>query len=141
MRPLLGAGLAALAVAASPDVAGAVFASGLNAGCYIAAPNQCRIHIEPFTVPVAAGKRLVGVKLQLDGQTIYDFSTDLSNPPPSTGDTVTLSPVALDFAALCGHTYRANVLAKDTGDANFLNLGLTASFTCPNKNALKPPKP
>lgn len=130
---------AAAAIAASPDVAGAVFASPLNAGCYIIAPNQCRIHIEPVTVNVAAGQKLVGVKLQLDGNTIYDFGTDVSNPPPSSGTTYTLSPVALDFGAVCGRTYTVSVRGQDSGDAQFLTMGLT-SFTCPDKKALKPPK-
>ena len=129
----------AAAVATAPRIASAVFASPINAGCYIIAPNQCRIHIEPVTVNIAAGKRLVALKLQLNGATIYDFGTDVSNPPPSVGTTYTPSPVALDFGAVCGTTYTINILGKDTGDANFLNMGL-ASFTCPDKRALKPPK-
>jgi hypothetical protein len=109
-----------------------VFASPVNGGCYITAPNQCRLHIEPYTINVGSGQRLEAVKLQANGVTIYDFRTDVSNPPPSSGSTYTLSNVALDFAATCGTTYVLNVLGKNLADPNFLNMGQTASFTCPS---------
>lgn len=108
-----------------------VFASPLNGGCYIAAANQCRIHIEPYTVSVGSGNKLQALRLQSNGVTIYDFKTDVSNPPPASGTTYTISNVALDFAANCGQTYVINMLGKANNDANFLNMGQTASFTCP----------
>ena len=137
VRAILVLIVVAAEVATSPGVARAVFASPLNAGCYIIAPNQCRIHIEPVTVNVASGKHLKGVKLKLNDVTIYDFGTDLDNPPPSGGSTYTPSPVALDFGAVCGTTYRVSVEGMDSGDGNFLVMG-NASFTCPDKKALKP---
>lgn len=140
MRPLLGLALAAAVVAASPNVAGAVFASPVSAGCYIIAPNQCRIHIEPVTINIASGTKLAGVQLLLDQNVIYDFGVDVSNPPPPIGDTYTLSPVAVDFGAACGKTHQLVLRGKDSGDTSSLTLGFT-SFTCPAKNALKPPKP
>lgn len=112
----------------APDV----FASPINGGCYIAAPNDCRIHIDPFAINIATGKRLVSFRLQSNGATIYDFTTDVSNPPPTSGTTYSPSLVMQDFAAVCGRTYQVNILGKDSGDANFLNMGQTAQFTCPS---------
>jgi len=79
-----------------------VFASPLNGGFYIAAANQCRIHIEPYTVNVGSGNKLQSLRLQSNGVAIYDFKTDVSNPPPAGGTTYTISNVAPDFAANCG---------------------------------------
>ncbi len=109
-----------------------VFASPLNGGCYIAEASQCRIHIDPYTVNVGVGNRLQAVRLQANGTTVYDYKTDVSNPPPFSGATYTISNVALDFAATCGTTYVINMLGKANNDANFLNMGQTASFTCPS---------
>jgi hypothetical protein len=40
-----------------------IFASLVHGGCYIAAPSDCRIHVEPFTINIASGKKLVLFKL------------------------------------------------------------------------------
>jgi hypothetical protein len=136
---LLVLALAAAAVAVMPGLARSlmrpaapeVFASPINGGCYIAAPNQCRLHVDPFTVNITPGQRLVALRLQANGATIYDFATDVSNPPPASGTTYSPSLVMQDFAAECGKTYTLNILGKDSGDANFLNMGQTAAFTCP----------
>ena len=42
-------------VQAEPDV----YASPVHAGCYIAAPADCRIHVEPFTIYITSGSKLV----------------------------------------------------------------------------------
>jgi hypothetical protein len=128
---LLTLGLAAWGAARPPQFVNApqVFASPINGGCYIAAPNDCRLHVDPFSVNIAPGQHLEALQLQANGMTIYDFRTDVSNPPSAT--TYTPSLVALDFAAVCGQTYVLNILGKDSGDANFLNMGQTTSFTCP----------
>jgi hypothetical protein len=106
------------------------FASPINGGCYIAAPNVCKIHIDPFTINIndGAGARLELFQLYANGSLIYDFRPDVSNPPA-----VDYSPslVMQDFAARCGESYYVNMLAKDTTDANPLNYGQTAQFTCP----------
>jgi hypothetical protein len=106
------------------------FASPINVGCYIAAPNQCRIHVDPFTINIndGAGARLQQFTLYANGSPIYDFRTDVSNPP---GVDYSPSLVAQDFAATCGTTYVVNMIAKDTTDANPLNYGQTTAFTCP----------
>ncbi len=98
---------------ASPEV----FSSPINGGCYIAAPNQCRRHVDAFTINVnyAAGAKLVEFILHANGQPIYHFATDVSNPPIGN---YTPSPVALDFAATCGETYYMNILGRDKADAN-----------------------
>ncbi len=108
-----------------------VFASPVNGGCYIAAAGQCRLHIDPYTVNVGTGQRLDRVQVMANGSVVYDFRTDVSNPPPATGSTYTLSPVALDFAATCGTTYYINVVGKNLTDPSSFNLGQTAQFTCP----------
>lgn len=107
------------------------FASPINGGCYIAAENSCKIHIDPFVINIndGAGAKLEQFTLYANGQPIYDFRTDVSNPP-----TADYSPslVALDFAARCGITYTVNMVAKDTTDANPLNYGQTQPFACPS---------
>ena len=116
----------ATAAPASP----AGFASPINGGCYIAAPDVCKIHIDPFTINIndAAGAKLEKFTLFANGEPIYDFRTDISNPP-----NVDYSPslVMEDFAARCGTSYVVNLVAKDTSDANPLNYGQTTEFTCP----------
>ena len=107
-----------------------VFSSPINGGCYVAAPDVCKIHMDPFTVNIndGAGERLILFQLYANGNLIYDFRTDVSNPPA-----VDYSPslVMQDFAATCGETYFVNMIAQDTGDTNPLNAGQTAQFTCP----------
>ena len=39
---------------AEPDI----YASPVHAGCYIAAPSDCRIHVEPFTINIQSGSKL-----------------------------------------------------------------------------------
>lgn len=121
-------------IAQRPEEANApeVFSSPINGGCYIAASGECRIHVDPFTINVGSGRRLVAFELQANGQTIYSFRTDVSNPPPFSGTTYTPSLVALDFAATCGEEYSLNIIGRDSGDMNFLNMGQTAAFTCPS---------
>jgi hypothetical protein len=108
------------------------FASPINGGCYIAAPNVCKIHIDPFTINIndGAGARLMLFQLYANGSLIYDFRTDVSNPP---GADYSPSLVMQDFAAECGESYVVNMLAQDTSDANPLNYGQTTEFTCPGE--------
>ena len=61
----------------------------------------------------------------------FDFRPDVSNPLPLSGDTITPSLVAQDFAAHCGETYSISLQGQDTGDDFMYNLGMTAEFTCP----------
>jgi len=116
-----------------PAIAGPEgFASPINAGCYIAEPDVCKIHVDPFTINVndGAGATLEFFTLFANGKPIYDFRTDVSNPPA-----MDYSPslVALDFAATCGVTYTVNLLAKDTTDANPLNYGQAEEIVCPSE--------
>jgi hypothetical protein len=114
-----------------------VYASPVHGGCYIAAPGQCKIHVEPFTINIASGTKLVMFRLvAAQGGTgtqtiIYDWRPDQSNPPPPTGTTYTPSLVTQDFAATCGSSYTVSLQGRDTGDAGLFNLGLTGQFTCP----------
>jgi hypothetical protein len=121
---------------AEPDI----FASPIHGGCYIAAPNECRFHIEPFTIflNTTTGTKLVLFQIVAipsvgSSQVIYDWRPDVSNPAPAAGSTYAPSMVALDYAATCGKSYRLNLIGRDTldGGTNF-SLGLTNQFTCPS---------
>ena len=116
----------------------AIFASPIQAGCYIAAPNDCRIHVDPYVIDIASGQKLVDFKLvtdQMPGgllRSIYDFRTDQSNPPPFVGSTYSPSLVAQDFAASCGKSYQLILEGRDSGDTADYSLGSTSAFTCPS---------
>lgn len=114
---------------AAPDTP-AGFASPINGGCYITAPDVCKIHVDPFTINIndGQGAKLEKFTLFANGKPIYDFRTDVSNPP---GVDYSPSLVMEDFAAECGTTYFLNMIAKDTTDASPLNYGQTETFTCP----------
>jgi hypothetical protein len=106
----------------------AVFASPINAGCVQVTPQICRLHVDPFTIAVAPSQRLGAFQLRANGELLYDFRTDVSNPPVGN---YTPSSIALDFAAVCGRIYTINLLARDSGDTNFLNAGQDENVTCP----------
>jgi hypothetical protein len=89
--------------------------------------------VDPFTVNIVPGRRLVALRLQANGKTIYDFRTDVSNPPPSSGSTYSPSVVMQDFAAVCGETYTVNILGQDSGDPSFLNMGQFEEVVCPSE--------
>ena len=117
---------------AEPDV----FANPVHAGCYIAAPSDCRIHVEPFTITVNSGSKLVyfqlwASRIGYSAGMIYDFRPDVSNPLPLSGSVVTPSLVAQDYAAQCGATYYIYLIGRDTFDTTQYILGSTAQFTCP----------
>lgn len=105
-----------------------VFASPIHGGCYITATNQCKIHVEPFTIQVNSGASLKFFQVLANGKLLYDFKPDASNPP--IGD-FTPSQVALDFAAACGQTYKLTLVGRDSVDTNPYTLGQTDQFICP----------
>jgi hypothetical protein len=121
-------------VSGAPDV----FASPIQAGCYISGPNECHIHADPFTIDIASGQKLyafklVAIRVDTGAQTmLYHFKTDVSNPVPFLGTTYTPSLVAQDFAATCGRTYQLSLQGRDTGDTSLFNLGMTNPFVCPS---------
>jgi|GEM_PF-1028607 hypothetical protein len=133
LRLAVGTPSAAVAAPGVPEI----FVSPVHAGCYLAKLDRCKIHVEPFTINLASGQklvlfRLVAIRSSTGLQTtIYDFRPDQSNPVPYSGSTFTPSPVAKDFAALCGESYQISLQGRDTGDTNLYNLGLTDQFTCP----------
>ncbi len=122
-----------------PAARGAVnfLPSPIQAGCYLTKHDQCKIHVDPFTLNLTPGEKLVYFQLIAtrigsgNQQVIYDFRPDQSNPVPSTGNTYTPSMVAKDFAAACGQIYILNLWGQDTGDTTPNNLGNTEQFTCP----------
>jgi len=126
----------ALASVDVPPTVPEIFASPVHAGCYLARDDRCKIHVEPFTINIASGQKLVLFRLVAIRSTgpqtiIYDWRPDQSNPAPALGTTYTPSLVAKDFAATCGESYEISLQGKDTGDASLFNLGLTDQFTCP----------
>ncbi len=118
---------------AAPDIS----ASPVHASCYQIRPDRCKIHVEPFTITVASGKKLVFFSLVTSNQpnrverVIYHFKPDLSNPVPLVGNTFTPSLVAKDFAATCGEVYSVSLQGQDTGDPIPYDLGSTGWITCP----------
>ena len=113
-----------------------IYASPVHAGCYLERIDRCKIHVEPFTINLVIGQKLVQFRLVATREgsgttTIYDFRPDLSNPLPLTGTTIMPTLVAQDFAARCGETYSISLQGQDTGDRDLLNLGTTVQFTCP----------
>jgi hypothetical protein len=120
------------ATPAAPEI----YASPIHGGCYIAAPADCRLHVEPFTINIAAGSKLalfklVAIQMGSGAQTvIYDWRPDQSNPAPPSGTTYTPSLVAQDFAATCGKSYEISLQGSDTLTTTTYNLGLTGRFTC-----------
>jgi hypothetical protein len=114
-----------------------IYASPVQAGCYLARHDLCKIHVDPFTINLALGKKLVFFQLVTTRigtgvtQVIYDFRPDQSNPVPFAGSIYTPSLVAKDFAATCGQVYTLSLQGQDTGDTIPFNLGVTEQFTCP----------
>lgn len=106
-----------------------VFASPINGGCYIAGPNQCKIHIDPFKIVYSSNTYLVEYQIQANGTTIYHFKTDVSNPP--IGPNYWPSLVLQDFAAQCGQTYTINIVGRDHTTPNMFNLGQFENVVCP----------
>ena len=131
--------LAAPAVLRSSEVSGEpdTYGSPFQAGCYIAGPNDCRIHTDPFSIKTSGGKRLVSFTIQaIDEETalettLYDFKTDINNPDRPKSSHFSPSLVAQDFAASCGKTYHLNLLGVTDSDASVITFGTTAAFTCP----------
>lgn len=123
---------AAPPLALSPPVlapaAPQVFASPINAACFQVTPSVCKLHVDPFTIQIESSKSLAAFQLRANGSLLYDFRTDVSNPPSGN---YTPSLVKLDFAAACGTTYTVNLLARDSGDPGFLNAGQAENIACP----------
>ena len=128
-----GQGLSVPNAPAAPNV----FASPIQAGCYIAAPSDCRIHVEPFTINLNTGSHIVKfllVTIRAGGplSTIYDWRPDTANAVSTPGDVYTPSLVAQDFGAVCGASYQVVLEGQDSVDTNVFSLGTTGQFTCPS---------
>lgn len=107
-----------------------VSVSPINGGCYIAGPNQCKIHVDPFTIDIdnVSGHELVQFTIYANGSPIYDFRTDANYPPVNDYSPY---PVALDFAATCGESYILNSKAATVESPVPVYIGQTTEFTCP----------
>lgn len=116
----------AAVVLAAPNV----FSGPVEGGCYQATRTTCSVHIDSWQpIAIGGGQRLRAVQLQANGLVVYDFRTDVSNPPA--GSSYRPSAVRQDFAARCGQSYVLTLLAQDTGDAGLVVVGQTNAFTCP----------
>lgn len=105
-----------------------IVTGSVQAGCYLDRAGVCKIHVEPFTIVIAADADLETFLIRANDMTLYSFGTDLSNPP--TGS-ITPSPVRMDFAAHCNKSYTVSVIAKDSSSALLVTLGTTRTFMCP----------
>lgn len=114
------------ATQAAPELT--VYASPIQAGCYLATRSTCKIRVEPFTINKSSGIGLVGFQLRANGSLIYDFKTDVSNPPLGN---YSPSVVKMDFTATCGKTYTVNLVGRDTDNPTYLNLGQDENVVCP----------
>jgi hypothetical protein len=103
--------------------------SPINAGCYIAEPGKCLIHVDPFAIKVTPGRTLSSFKLLASGTPIYQLATDVSNPPIGN---YTPSASKMDFAVSCGQSYTLALSAKDSGDASYIQIGSTPPLACPD---------
>lgn len=117
-------------VSAAPNV----FSGPVNGGCYLDTITTCRIHVDNWQpINVDAGQKLEAFQLLAvpgglaNGSLLYDFRTDVANPPGS----YLPSLVKGDFAAHCGLSYHLSLHAKDTGDLDFEEVGRTNEFQCP----------
>jgi hypothetical protein len=125
--------LIGVALATKPAAGHTVaYVQTLNASCHLAAPTVCKLRVEPYTVGTFFGARLEAFQLQANGETLYDFRTDVSNPPAGT---YTPSRVRLDFAATCGGAYVVSLLADDTSQAGLTLVGQTEAVPCPQGRA------
>lgn len=117
-------------VVAAPNA----FYGPVHGGCYLATEVSCAVHIDGWQpIVVNPGRRLVGFRLDLQNvvtgkmSMLYDFRTDVSNPP---GDYVP-SVVRGDYAAACGETYAVMLSVRDSGDQDYGLTGMTNAFACP----------
>lgn len=117
-------------VSAAPNV----FSGPANGGCYLDTITTCRIHVDNWQpIVVDTGQKLAAFQLlavpggSVDGSVVYDFRTDVSNPPGS----YLPSLVKKDFAAQCGVSYQLLLRAQDTGDLDYEEVGRTNEFQCP----------
>lgn len=111
------------------------FTGPVNGGCYLRTEIECGIHVDNWQpLVVDQGLKIDAFRLGAlrDGNqnfsTLYDFRTDVSNPP--TGNYLP-SLVRRDFAAACGATYQVRVMVSVVGDNSFKEVGRTNQFTCP----------
>jgi hypothetical protein len=109
-----------------------IFASPINAGCKTFNARTCQIVVEPFTINLASGRKLVSFQVLVDGSVVYDWRPDQSNPPPDFGSTYTPSRVAWGFGVTCGRAHSVALQGRDSGDANSFALGSTPAITCPS---------
>lgn len=109
--------------------AAAAFTGPVNGGCYAQQVSLCKIHVDLWQpIQISSGQQLVGLQLRANDLPIYDFRTDVSNPPMGS---YRPSLVAKDFAVTCGESYTLTLFAEETGGGGMAPLGSTNQFTCP----------
>jgi len=120
---------AAILAGALVRPAHAVLPSAVNAGCYLAAAGDCRVHIDPITINMSPGRHLVAVQVRADDTPVYDFRADAASPPSGS---YSPSTPALDVGVQCNQTVVVTLLAQDSGDPVFAKVGETTTITCPS---------
>ena len=112
-----------------PALALSEFTGPVNGGCYAQLDTRCTIRVDAWQpIAVTAGQKLKGFQLQANGLPLYNFRTDVSNPPAGA---YLPSPVKIDFGVRCGATYSLTLLAEETGGGGLTPVGSTGAFTCP----------
>ena len=124
---LLGGAIAVAASIAAFAARAEVTGSPIAAACYATA-RGCRVELDPFALDVPMGRRLEHVSIDLNGQTVYDFATDQSNPP---GSGYVPSAPARGLAARCEQSYVVTVRAMDDLDPSPVLVGQTDAVPCP----------
>src|SRR5512143_2055979 len=62
-QPAMAAASVDVPSLAVPPTAPEILASPVHAGCYLARADRCKIHVEPFTINITSGKKLVLFRL------------------------------------------------------------------------------
>jgi hypothetical protein len=139
---LLACCSAETAVVPSALAAPNVFSGPANGGCYLDTVTTCRIQVDRWQPIVTdPGQKLLAFQLRAvpggsgTGSVLYDFRTDVSNPPVGS---YLPSLVKKGFAAQCGATYSLSLRARDAGDLDFEEIGRTNTFQCPAAVVVEP---
>lgn len=102
--------------------------SPIHAGCVRVTSSSCKIHVDPFTLQTPFGETLQAFQIRLNDQVVYDYHTDVSNPPFGS---YTPSVVKKDIAAKCGQTYSVQLFARDSSTAFLVQTGQADQVVCP----------
>lgn len=120
------------------------FTGPVNGGCYTITLTTCALHVDAWQpIGIDPGHTLDGFQLALVGSnqtsmTLYDFHSDVSNPP---GNNYRPSLVRKDFPAQCGGSYYVALNVWQSDASSYVEAGRTNEFQCPAALATATPTP